>query len=465
MKHLLVGGAGAVGVTYALALHRAGHSVGIYVRPKRHADYHAAAKAKIEGSKNSGNIVTDTQPVLTAYDVTPRAKTHILLVLAVGAAASLAAFVPLGFFSLLSLFLCPVAFLAAAYFAAPHTRAFAPTPVATAIPLACVACTPAEVAAYAPDVIWICLASDELRSPMFQTELRALLLEVPNNKVICLSPGVGDAVSVRALLAANGQSSDSDANSAADSAPTSSSSASDDNRVAAGTLPIISYQVPLAEERFPCCPALPADFYDVASKSLSAGYAAVPIGAPVAIFFPPLAAMAITALDPQDPGFAAAAAATTRGGLPAAVARATPTSAVAGVFVSTLFTATIAATRAAGWRSAAAFADGQTRALCAEAAQQGVAVNALRAVPGETREAALAKGVRARYAALVALGAFGFLAPLVMPFDFEAYFKYHFSKVWKQTENNVALIVDGGKKFGLPTDKVEKLFTLATKND
>ncbi len=116
----------------------------------------------------------------------------------------------------------------------------------------------------------------------------------------------------------------------------------------------------------------------------------------------------------------------------------------AGMPLTALLMASVASLEAAGWRLAEFRGRWSTLAgLAAREVMTGEGVGAMWRL--------LARGPVLRLV-------FWF-ASKVLPFDLEAYMKYHFTKVGEQTRVFMALWVQRGRARGLPVDGVEQLLT------
>lgn len=179
----------------------------------------------------------------------------------------------------------------------------------------------------------------------------------------------------------------------------------------------------------------------VAWQSPLPGEAAHPPG--VAVWFPPLTKLPFWG----DPARTAPlVAALEAGGAPARAAGRTIRP--GGPLASGILTTHVAALDGAGW-TFAGLRKSPLRKLAAKAARQAMAV--LAKLQG--RRAPLTRGlVRAP---LVGLGLR--VAASRMPFDFEVYLRYHFTKVRDQTQFSLGELVRIGTERGLPVDAIETL--------
>jgi len=133
-----------------------------------------------------------------------------------------------------------------------------------------------------------------------------------------------------------------------------------------------------------------------------------------------------------------------RGGLPARVGPAQATTARGSAFLLP----TVAALECAGW-TFAGLREGPWSALAADAAKEAMAIAAAHLSIGKGPMGALANGCMVRLASRA--------APVVAPFDIEAFLRAHFEKVGDQTELALDTWITEGQSRGLPVSRITEL--------
>lgn len=252
----------------------------------------------------------------------------------------------------------------------------------------------AELAAAPWDAVWLCVSATALRGPW----LDELLAAVPNATIVSLTPGLEDREYLLQRVPPE--------------------------RLVSGVITLVSYQAPL-----------PVGSPAVASP-------AVALSPGVAFWFPPLSA---SPFDGPRARVQPIVETLRRGGCPA---KQRPRAWEGAARASAVMMPVLVALEAEDWsfarlrksphlRTAAAAA---REAMGLVAAHQGRRAPWLRLL---VRPLGLRMLLR--------------LAPRLMPFDFEAYLAYHFTKVGDQTRFLVRSYVERGRALGCPTAALEAL--------
>lgn len=192
----------------------------------------------------------------------------------------------------------------------------------------------------------------------------------------------------------------------------------DSERIVTGLISLVAWQTPLPQE------------------------APHPPG--IAIWFPPL-----TKLPFRGPPERARAVVDALNGGPRKVAKfAGEEVRDGGSLASGILTSHVAALEGAGW-TFAGLRKSRLRKLASRASRQAIAV--LAAVQGKRKP--LSRALVRPWTILPALR----FAAWRMPYDFEVYLRYHFTKVRDQTEFSLAELVRLGNQHQVPVDQIEQL--------
>lgn len=246
------------------------------------------------------------------------------------------------------------------------------------------------------DAAFLCMSATALRGPWLEPFLAAL---TPATTLVMLTPGAEDF----AYLAAR--------------TPAPPDVPSPESRIVAGLISLVAWQSPLPGEN----PHTPG----------------------IAIWFPPLTKLPFWG---DRARIAPILAAMKAGGAP--VKFAGPKVKPGGPLASGILTSHIAALEGAGW-TFAGLRKSPLAATAAKASRQAVAV--LAALQG--RRAPFSRALVRPWLMNTGLR----VAAKRMPYDFEVYLRYHFTKVRDQTAFSVRELIRLGRERKLPVDALEDL--------
>ncbi len=408
MKHLFFGGAGAVGTSLAMCLSRMGHPVGVYVRP--------GTRDKIVLGSSS------VAPALLVYDLGPRGAKHRLFILITFTTL----FVASCFY--FSWYTCLILIVPLVYFALCLSRSLLPLVPLSTVPLATIATSTSEAVAFAPDIIWLTVSSNQLGSPDIAAFVTTTMSLLPRARLICLASAPTSLALVRTLLPP-----------------------ADARRLASATASLCAYQAPLKGEAYPVTAPLPAR-----ARAYASPPGALP---PVAVQFIPGSSVILTpalaeqARDPVLKALAAELAATAAGGT---IEVPTAETALVRAFTSMLVTFTTLTVAREGW-SVTAAAGPEAAQRCAAAVEQAVPLVVLKTDPTATEATASASAKWAWLIVRAWLWMSAFLFPLLLPMDVSAFYAAHYRKVWAQFRDTARALASEGKAKGYPVGAIEKL--------